>query len=461
MSQTPGPPSHAVAVIGGATAGAEVASRLAERGVHVTVFEQNPRPFGKIEDGLPRWHTKLREMEYERITKALTHPLIHVLPNTAIGSDVAFKSLLDEWQFSAVVLANGAWRDRPLEVSSGPKPETLVGKGFEYQNPFVIAFNHVNDKHYTGRTIEIPNGGGAVIGGGLAAIDMAKILNLVGARRALQKRGIQITIDELEHGGIDKTLDEAGLEWSDLGIEAATIYYRKRIADMPVMAMPEGADFERRAQVEATREKLVAKVRSKYLVEIEPLCVPKELIVEGGRVTGLALNRTVLADGRMIETNETFLRPAKLVVSSIGSIPEPIAGLAMRGELFETDSVCPSRLAGFDNVFGVGNVLTGKGNITVSRRHAIAVSEGAIETYLGIAEGQTESADPRPAPKAALDAAAQTSEDVARFTQTKERIAAAPLAAIERRVLERQALIGYQGDLAAWIAQTGEPHESD
>ena len=132
MSQTHGPPSHAVAVIGGATAGAEVASRLAERGVHVTVFEQNPRPFGKIEDGLPRWHTKLREKEYERITQALTHPLIHVLPNTSIGSDIAFKSLLDEWQFSAVVLANGAWRDRPLSVSSGPKPETLIGKGFEY-----------------------------------------------------------------------------------------------------------------------------------------------------------------------------------------------------------------------------------------------------------------------------------------------------------------------------------------
>ncbi|MHA7839703.1 MAG: NAD-binding protein, partial [bacterium] len=43
---------HQVAVIGGATAGAEVASRLADRGVSVTVFEQNIRPYGKIEDGL-------------------------------------------------------------------------------------------------------------------------------------------------------------------------------------------------------------------------------------------------------------------------------------------------------------------------------------------------------------------------------------------------------------------------
>jgi len=64
----PSPPSpssaeplagRAIAVIGGATAGAEVAHRLAEAGAFVAVFEQNPRPYGKIEDGLPRWHHEL------------------------------------------------------------------------------------------------------------------------------------------------------------------------------------------------------------------------------------------------------------------------------------------------------------------------------------------------------------------------------------------------------------------
>ena len=52
--------THAVAVIGGATAGAEVAARLAQEGATAVVFEQNPRPYGKIEDGLPRWHHALR-----------------------------------------------------------------------------------------------------------------------------------------------------------------------------------------------------------------------------------------------------------------------------------------------------------------------------------------------------------------------------------------------------------------
>lgn len=102
--------AHCVAVIGGATAGAEIASRLAERGVAVFVFEQNRRPYGKIEDGLPRWHEALREKEYETIDAKLTRSGVEFVPNTKIGRDVAFAELANEWGFSAVVLANGAWR---------------------------------------------------------------------------------------------------------------------------------------------------------------------------------------------------------------------------------------------------------------------------------------------------------------------------------------------------------------
>ena len=65
---------HCVAVIGGATAGAEVAAHLAKLGVSVVVFEQNPRPYGKIEDGLPRWHVALRRKEYDSIGEKLSLP---------------------------------------------------------------------------------------------------------------------------------------------------------------------------------------------------------------------------------------------------------------------------------------------------------------------------------------------------------------------------------------------------
>ena len=62
---------HVVAIIGGAIAGSTAAQILADAGVIVVVLEQNIRPYGKIEDGLPRWHTKQRLMEYERINSRL------------------------------------------------------------------------------------------------------------------------------------------------------------------------------------------------------------------------------------------------------------------------------------------------------------------------------------------------------------------------------------------------------
>ena len=45
---------YAIAVIGGATAGAEAAGIFSRAGILTAVFEQNARPYGKVEDGLPR-----------------------------------------------------------------------------------------------------------------------------------------------------------------------------------------------------------------------------------------------------------------------------------------------------------------------------------------------------------------------------------------------------------------------
>ena len=61
-----------IAIIGGATAGAEAADRLAAEGAMCVVFEQNDRPYGKVEDGLPAWHEALRQKEYGIIDSKLT-----------------------------------------------------------------------------------------------------------------------------------------------------------------------------------------------------------------------------------------------------------------------------------------------------------------------------------------------------------------------------------------------------
>src|SRR5579863_10767139 len=101
-------PRHVVAVVGAATSGSEIAHILAERDALVIVFEQNPRPYGKIEDGLPRWHVKQRKDEYEEINRRLDHPNIEYVPLTRLGIDISFEELRTAWGLSAIVLAHGA-----------------------------------------------------------------------------------------------------------------------------------------------------------------------------------------------------------------------------------------------------------------------------------------------------------------------------------------------------------------
>jgi len=440
-------PPYAVAVIGGATAGAEIASQLAERGVEVTVFEQNPRPYGKIEDGLPRWHVALRRKEYAAIDARLSRPGVHFVPQTRVGRDLDFGELARDWGFTAVVLASGAWRDRPLPVEGADR---WVGRGLVYQNPFIIWFNHAEEPGYTGERYR-PADGALVVGGGLASIDVVKVLMLETARAALAERGIEASMLDLEVKGIPKVLAGHGLAWEDLGLAGATLFYRRRPEDMPLVEIPEGAPPERRAKAAAARGRLLQKALEKYRFHFEPLAAPDGLLVEDGRLAGLRFRRTRIEDGRVRPTDETFERRGPMLVSSIGSIPEPMPGIPMKGELYAFSDWGLGRLADYPNVFSVGNIVTGKGNIVASRKHADHVAEQVIERFLGLGDAGHEGEEA--VLDAARQAAAEASEGVREAISVQPPIEAAVLDAIRKRVRERQAAVGYQGDYAAWIEQ--------
>lgn len=441
-------PRHFVAVVGAATAGAEVASRLAARGIRVAVFEQNTRPYGKIEDGLPRWHEGLRAKEYETIRQKLSQPGIQFLPDTRIGRDIAWKDLVDGWGFTCVVLANGAWRDRPLPIEGA---DAWVGKGLVYQNPFVIAFNHADDPGYDGETFEILDGS-IVIGGGLASIDVAKIVTLTTTRDALVDRGIDVSITELEVKGIPKTLAAHELEWSDLGLAGCTIYYRRRVEDMPLVAIPDDAPPERVEKIYKSRQTLLEKATQKFMFQVEPLSAPDGLIIENDRVVGIRFRRTRIEGDRVVMTDETFERRGPVVISSIGSIPEPIEGIEMKGELFAFTDWTYGRLAAHPTVFSVGNVVTGKGNIVASRKHATQVSQEAIEAYLGVADDPAERTDP-----GLTQIAGAAAEGIGRHVSAQPPLDAETIASIEARIVARQAAIGYPGDVGEWLDQAGAP----
>jgi hypothetical protein len=442
---------HVVAVIGGATAGAEVAGRLAERGAEVAVFEQNPRPYGKIEDGLPRWHVALRKKEYETIGAKLSRPGVHFVPRTKVGRDVAFPELVREWGFSAVVLACGAWRDRPLPLEGA---DAFVGRGLIYQNPFIIWFNHANEAAYDGPRFE-PRDGAIVVGGGLASIDIVKALMLETTRARLAERGVEVSLLELEVKGIGKVLAGHGVRFDELGLTGCTLFYRRRQEDMPLVEEPEDATPERLEKVRKARARLLEKAQEKYFFRVEALSAPDGLLVEEDRLVGLRFRRTRMEGGKLVSTDETFERRGPYVISSIGSIPEPIPAIAMKGELFAFSDWNTGRLDDYPTVFSVGNVVTGKGNIVASRKHAAQVSEEAIERFLGLSElghaGEEELAD------AAAAGARAEAERVAKRVAGLPRLPAEQADALLGRVHARQRAVGYGGDYRAWIEKVTPP----
>lgn len=371
---------HIVAVVGGAVAGSVAARLLADHGVEVVVFEQNARPYGKIEDGLPRWHATQREQEYARIDERLDHPAIHFVPHTRLGEDLDFHELATEWGLSALVLANGAWRDRPLPVDGAAE---AVGRGLEYQNPFIYWFNHQHEPGYAGPAIEVPDDV-VVVGGGLASIDVVKACQLYRYGAALRRLGHEVSLHDLEAKGIPATCEHLGIDPEALGIPGALLVYRRTAEDMPLAQPPDGATAEQVEKTRGVRRKILDRAMAKYCFRFQDTTAPVALDRDAsGRVRGLVATRTAVVDGRVrtAEGSEHTL-PAGLVVSSIGSLPEPIPGVEMDGDTYAIADEVLGVYAPLPGVFAVGNVVTGQGNIRLSLQHATTVTEHLLDEVL-------------------------------------------------------------------------------
>jgi ferredoxin/flavodoxin---NADP+ reductase len=441
-------PKHFVAVVGGAVSGSAAAEILADHGIEVVVFEQNKRPYGKIEDGLPRWHVEQRKQEYARIDARLSKPGVHFVPSTKLGRDIAFEDLCKNWGFSAVILANGAWRDRDLGV---PDAEKFVDKGLVYQNPFIYWYNHKNQKDYLGPRYEVPDGA-LVVGGGLASIDVVKVLQLENYERALQARGIPAGMHELEKG-IPAVCKAHGIDPQSLGVKGCLLIYRRREQDMPLAQPPENPTPEQVARTEQVRQKMLKLARDKYLFRFQDRRMATGLIVENGRVAGLRVAEAKV-EGRSAQpipgTDQEMRAP--LVVSSIGSVPEVLPGVATKGEYYPfTDEDFP-RYTGHDRVFGVGNVVTGQGNIRVSLLHSQKVTKHLVENYLNRL-----SPDGSPMRQTAEAKGTGQAQAVLEKVETLPALSPGQVERIERRIREQQERAGYGGDYQSWISKVTPP----
>ena len=435
--------TYSVAVIGGACAGSEIAASLRERGMEVVVFEQNPLPYGKIEDGLPRWHLKLQNKEMASIDDKLSREGIHYVPNCKLGEDVTLTQLREDWGFPPIVMATGAWRDRPLKVDGA---DEVTDDSLVYQNPFVYWFNHYHESNYGGKTYRVDQEP-IVIGGGLASIDVAKICMFQLVLEAARERGVTLELLDMEHKGIFKTLDKAGLNYDDLNIKPARLFYRKRVIDMPLVPLDDDPTETQLEKAVKVREKLIRNATTKYGFEVHPLRAPLEILVEEGSVTGIRFQVNEFRDGRFVANGETETVACTQVISSIGSIPECLSGVPMIGELYDTNNPFTGELNQHPGVYLVGNAITGRGNIKDSLRNAKRLGN-LVET--GISEGELDySAVFRQRAEMARDHVARLHEYLKGMPPTDD----ATRDRIRERTRELQAAHGYAGDYAAWRDQ--------
>jgi ferredoxin--NADP+ reductase len=442
-------PRHAIAVVGAATAGSEIARILAERGALVIVIEQNPRPYGKIEDGLPRWHVKQRKDEYEDINKRLEHPNIEYVPLTRLGRDISFEELRTAWGLSAVVLTHGAWRDRPFPVEGADR---YVDRGLVYQNPFIYWFNHYLEKGYDGPSYEL-SGGTIVVGGGLASIDVVKVLQIEMTLRALAARGIEEDMVKIEREGIDPVLAAHNLKWPDLAVMPCKLFYRRRVQDMPLSDIPPDAPPKRAEALRAARAKILDKAMRKFLFQFQQLRSPAAIVVEGDRMAGVEFNHTEMADGKLRTVEgKTEVARAPMTISSIGSIPEQIPGIPQKGEVYQyVDAAVGLLMEGATAVFAAGNVLTGKGNIKDSLVSGTEIGIHLAEAYLGLTGTE------EPLLEGAHRAAQAEGEQIAAAVSARPKLESGVIEKIMARARQRQAAVGYKGRLREWLAQVTPP----
>ncbi len=370
------PSKHLVAIVGGAVSGSVAASSLIEKGHTVVVIEQNPRPFGKIEDGLPKWHKKQREQEYAKINERLNHPNIFYVPKTKLGKDITFDDLSNNLNFSAIILAIGASKDRPINLTG---IDTLEKNALVYQNDFIYWFNHQDEVDYN---IEIKDGV-TIIGGGLASLDVAKACQIELFRNAIPESiKNEIDIEEIETQGIPKICDKYDINYDQLNINGATIIYRRTSKQMPLADIPDNASEEVINKMQNVRMKILQKAMDKFLFNFQELVSPKELIINGNKLEGIVLNKTKLIDGKVQVLDENISINTNQIISSIGSIPEPIEGIQMDGEIYKVENEENGIYDKKKGIFLAGNAVTGKGNIRESMKHAEKVADYVMNSYL-------------------------------------------------------------------------------
>jgi len=356
---------------------------------------------------------------------------------------VKLNDIINTWDFDAILLATGAWRDRSLPV---PGIDDFVGKGFYYQNAYVHWFNHKHEPGYRNEQIEALDNA-IIVGGGLASLDMAKIVMMETVLKALKNHGIQIDLFTLEKRGIAETLNDLNLTMQQLNLQGCTLFYRRRTIDMPLSVIPPDADSERINKAYESRKKILENFQNKYLFRFEELSFPVDKIVDNGNIAGLIFQKTKIQEGQIVPiSGSEFEVRGSQVISSIGSIPEKIEGMPMRNNLFEVQNEETGQISGYENLYALGNAVTGRGNIRASSVHGKLVTEQLLKKQFAWREEDYELLL-----KEGAREAKQKSEQLAEQIQNKKLKSSEEILKIVKMITRLQKQKGYNGKFNDWV----------
>ncbi|MBU6266898.1 MAG: FAD-dependent oxidoreductase [Sphingomonadales bacterium] len=318
-----------IAIIGSGPAGyytAEAALKQWDDAVQVDVFDRLPVPYGLIRSGVAPDHQSIKGVSrrYESVALATN---VRFIGNVTVGHDVSIAELQN--LYDAVVLATGAPHDKPL----GLPGETLVN--VHGSAAFVGWYN--GHPQFAALDPDLSGGHAVVIGNGNVALDVARIL----AKSPGEFLGSDIVahaLDQLAASQIRHitVLGRRGPHQIAMTPkELGELAHLKRAApfvepaDLPPDATDAALDPGQRKSVTLLRQFAAnpAPAEKPVTITFDFFAAPRALVGEGGKVTGVEVERTRLDGDRAVGTGETYTLPADLVVACIGYQTSPIPGV--------------------------------------------------------------------------------------------------------------------------------------
>ena len=319
-----------IAIIGSGPAGyytAEAAQKQWGDGVRVDIFDRLPVPYGLIRTGVAPDHQSIKGVSRRYEAVALTDN-VRFLGNVTVGTDITITELTG--LYDAVVLATGAPNDKPLGIE-GDDLANVFGSA-----AFVGWYN--GHPAFAGLEPDLSGSHAVVIGNGNVALDVARILakttpeftgsDIVGRALDLLAASSLTQVTLLGRRGphqIAMTPKELG----ELG-HLTRAAPRVAPADLPPEAEDAALDPGQRKSVTHLRAFAAAgdAAAKPFTVDFDFFAAPRRLRGEGGKVTGVEIERTKLDEnGRAVGTGDIYTIPASMVVACIGYQTSPIPGV--------------------------------------------------------------------------------------------------------------------------------------